>query len=113
MTKSEITHDGTEIAKERNRIANEISNDKILFQTVYNALKVLNANVMDKLILAFSSIPETRVDFPLAKNRLLTILDLLEITEEVPSGEITFLKHSIENTNSFQELFTKRTRSIN
>ncbi len=113
MTKFEVTHDGTEIAKERNRIANEISNDEIFIQTVYNTLKVQNANVIEKLILAFSSIPETRVDFSLAKARLITILDSLETTEEVPSGEIMLLKHSIENINSLQELFTQRTGSIN
>ncbi len=113
MTKFEVTHDGTKIAKERNRIANEISNDEIFIQTVYNALKVLDANVIEKLILAFSSIPETRVDFSLAKARLISFLDSLETTEEVPSEEITLLKHSIENINSLQELFAQRTESVN
>lgn len=108
MKKAKATHDGTEIAEKRDIIANGMSEDEIFIRTVYNALKVPNANSLEKLILAFSTIPEARSNFSLAKDRFISILDFLETNEEVPSEEILLLKHSIDNVNSFQELLAKR-----
>ena len=113
MKKVEANHDGTEIAEKRDRIANEISEDEIFVQTVNNALKVPNANLTEKLILAFSTIPEARSDFSLAKNRFIRILDLLETNGEVTSEEILILKHSIQSLNSLQELLLKSTGGVN
>ncbi len=108
MKKAKATHDGTEIAEKRDRIADEMSEDEIFIRTVDNALKVPNANSLEKLILAFSTIPEARSDFPLARDRFIDILDFLETNEEFPPEEIVLLKHSIENVNSFQELLAWR-----
>lgn len=108
MKKAKVTHDGTEIAEKRDRIANGMSEDEIIVQTVYNALRVPNANLLEKLILAFSTLPEARSDFSLAKDRFNDILEFLETNEEVTSEEILQLKQSIENVDSFQELLVKR-----
>ncbi|UCG03980.1 MAG: hypothetical protein JSW11_08325 [Candidatus Heimdallarchaeota archaeon] len=113
MEKVEDNHDGTEIAEKRDRIANEMAEDEIFVHTVYNALKVPNANITEKLILAFSTIPETRLDFSLAKDRFINIVDLLEANGEVTSEEIILLKQSIKDINSLQELLLKRKGIVN
>jgi hypothetical protein len=107
MKKEKITHDGTKIADQRDKIANELSEDEIIIQTLYNALKLPNANLTEKLRIAFSTIPEIRSNFSIAKVRFLKLLESLETNGKVTSEEITILKHSAQNLNSFQELLTE------
>lgn len=110
--KSEIIHDGLKEAKRRDKIANQITDDEIFVQTVHNALKVPDASLMEKLTFAFTSIPETTINFHHAKNRLTSILDLLAIRGDVILEEVILLKHSIENINSLEELLALRIESI-
>jgi hypothetical protein len=113
MKKVKTTHTHTEIADQRDKIANELSEDEIIIQTLYNALKLPNANLSEKLIIALSTIPETRSNFSKAKNRFLSLLDSLEINGKVTSEDIMLLKHSVQTLNSFQELITKRSEIDN
>ena len=113
VKKEKTTHDSTEIADQRDKIANEISEDEIIIHTLYNALKLPNANLIEKLIIALSTIPETRTNFSLAKARFFKLLDLLEINGKVTSEEIMLFKHSVKHLNSFQELIAKRSETVN
>lgn len=109
QSKSKVAHDGSEVAKKRNEVASQLTEDDIFIQTVYNALRVPNASLKEKLAFAFTSIPEARIDFPHAKNRFINILDLLVTKEEVSLEEVILLKNSIENITSIEELVTLRT----
>lgn len=106
MKKSKVTHDSTKIAKKRDKIANRITEEEIFVETVYNALRVPNANLVEKLTLAFTSIPDAWIDFSHAKNRFNDILDLLVAKEEVASEEVSSFKHFIKNINSLKELLS-------
>ena len=107
-SESKMTHDGSEVAKKRNKIANQLTEDEIFIQTVYNALRVPNASLIEKIAFALTSIPEVKIDFTLAKRRLFYILDLLVKRETVTSEEVILLKHSIENINSNEEFVALR-----
>ncbi len=104
MKKSKVTHDSTKIAKKRNKIANRITDDEVHLETVYNALKVPNANLIEKLTLALTSFPEARLDFSHAKNRFNNILDLLVAKEQVASEDVSSFKHFIKNIDSLKDL---------
>ncbi|MFX1283371.1 MAG: hypothetical protein ACFFB5_06940 [Promethearchaeota archaeon] len=111
QVKSKVTH-ASEVAKKRNKIANKLTEDEIFVQTVSNALRVPNANLKEKLAFALTSIPETKIDFPHAKKRLIFILDLLVKKEVVTSEEVILLKRSIENINSVEELVAMGTSNL-
>ena len=113
MKKEKATHDNTEIADQRDKIANEISEDEIVIHTLYNALKLPNVSLIEKLIIALSTIPETKTNFSLAKARFFKLLDLLEINGKVTSEEIMLLKHLVKHLNSFQELITISSETVN
>ncbi|MFX0184964.1 MAG: hypothetical protein ACFE95_17920 [Candidatus Hodarchaeota archaeon] len=110
--KSEIIHDGLKEAKKRDKIANQITDDEIFVQTVYNALKVPDASIVEKLTFAFTSIPETMINFHYAKNRLSNILDLLATRGKIILKEVIFIKHLIQKANSFEELLALRIEPI-
>lgn len=112
MRKAKITHNGSKIAKKRNKIANQITEDEIFVQTVYNALKVPNACLIEKLTFALTAFPEVRINFLKAKSSFIDILDLLVTKEDVSSEEVTLLKHAIENINSLEELLAVRSEII-
>lgn len=113
MKKVKTTQNSTEIADQRDKIANELSEDEIIIQTLYNALKLPNANLTEKLIIALSTIPEIRSNFSIARDRFLNLLDSIETNGKVTSEEILLLKHSVQNLNSFQELLSRGSEKLN
>ncbi|UCG89618.1 MAG: hypothetical protein JSU57_03855 [Candidatus Heimdallarchaeota archaeon] len=110
--KSKAIQDGSKVAKKRNKIANQLTEDEIFIETVHNALRVPNASSTEKLAFALTSIPEARIDFPHAKTRLSDILDLLLKKKLVTSEEVILLKRSIKDINSIEELITTRVGKI-
>jgi hypothetical protein len=113
MKKIKTTHNSTEIADQRDKIANELCEDEIIIQTLYNALKLPNASLTEKLIIALSTIPETRSNFSIAKSRFIRLLDSLETNGKVTSEDIMLLKLTVQNLNSVQELITKKSEIDN
>ena len=112
MKKTKITHNASKIAKKRDKIANKIPEDEIFVQTVYNALKVPNACLIEKLTFALTAFPEARINFPNAKSYFIDILDLLVTKEDISSEDVILLKHTIENINSLEELLALRSKII-
>ena len=100
----ELSHDASQEAKKRRKIARGISEDQIYVHTIRNALKVDDATISDRLTFAFTSLPEVSTNFPYAKNMFFDILEFLMINKEITSEEVGMYRAQLENIGSLEDL---------
>ena len=98
-----LTHESAQIAEEREKVASQISDDQIYIQTIKQAMEV-EASDYEKLMFAFSGLPETYSDFPSAKLLFIDILEVLEAQDLVTKGEIEKFKQLLKTVNSYDDL---------
>ncbi|MFW9906532.1 MAG: hypothetical protein ACFFFH_19655 [Candidatus Thorarchaeota archaeon] len=100
----ELSHDASQEAKKRRKIAQAITDDQIIVHTIRNALKVDDATVSDKLTFAFASLPEVNTNFPYAKNMFFDILEFLVSNKEITSEEVNMYRAQLKNISSLEDL---------
>lgn len=100
----ELSHDASQEAKRRRKIAQSISEDQIFVHTIRNALNVDDATISDKLTFAFTSLPEVNTNFPYAKDMFLDILEFLRNNEEISSEEVNMYRTQLKNIGSLEDL---------
>ncbi|UCG03116.1 MAG: hypothetical protein JSW11_03820 [Candidatus Heimdallarchaeota archaeon] len=99
-----LSHDASQEAKKRRKIAQSISDDQIYVHTIRNALKVDDATISDKLTFAFTSLPEVTTNFPYAKDIFFDILDFLMSNKEISSEEVNMYRAQLKNVGSLEDL---------
>jgi len=100
----ELTHDASQEAMKRRKIAQGFSDDQIYVHTIRNALKVDDATISDKLTFAFTSLPEVDTNFPYAKNMFFDVLEFLMSNKEITSEEVNLYKAHLKEIGSLEDL---------
>jgi hypothetical protein len=100
----ELSHDASQEAKKRRKIAQGITDDQIIVHTIRNALNVDDASISDKLTFAFTSLPEVNTNFPYAKNMFFDVLEFLMSREEITSEEVNMYRSQLKNIGSLEDL---------
>ncbi|MFX0014765.1 MAG: hypothetical protein ACFFB2_00805 [Promethearchaeota archaeon] len=101
----ELSHDASREAKKRDKIAQSITDDQIVLETIRNALNVGDdATLSDKLTFAFTSLPSASTDFTYAKNMFLDILEFLRSNDEISSEEVNLYKAQLKKIGSLEDL---------
>ena len=101
-----LSHDAAQIAEEREKIASQITEDQIFIETVKRAIKVEGAEIQDKLIFAFTSLPDSMTNFESAKEMFFGILEFLSERDEVSQEEIEEFKKYLEGIKAVDQLMS-------